>query len=138
MKRPAFLEQRVITPRPRTSHRAVNFVIILAIVALLVILIVRIFAYDVVAGAVLCAILFSGGVVLLAGLFMQARQHKKKLGQMKWEAWLTAVDDRDIGGDLDFKDPAESLYLREKFEAGCSPYEAIAAWRHRQARDRKR
>jgi hypothetical protein len=133
MKRAAFLEQRGIATRPRATHRAVNVVISIAIATLLLRIVFGPLTWSHVGGVAI-------GVLLVAGvlLLLDLRRDKRKLSKMKWEAWLTAVDDRDIGGDLDFRDPAESLFLREKFEAGCSPYQAIAEWRRRKSAGKNR
>jgi hypothetical protein len=83
-----------------------------------------------------CALAFAWGIVMLICLIRGALEHKKTLRLMKWESWLTAVEDRDIGGDIDFSDKSAEYFLREKFESGCTPYEAIAEWRRRKMEDR--
>ena len=74
---------------------------------------------------------------LLAWYLYEARRHKKTIVQMKWGSWLRAVRDRDIGHDVSAKDPVTAMFLREKFEDGCSPYEAISEWRRRKAEERR-
>jgi hypothetical protein len=150
MKRPAFLECAKIrraresaAPRKHSGHRAVNLVIVITIALLLL----SIFVHGTwpEASTAICVLIIAGG----GYLFFDLHQHKKKLKRMKFESWLNAVKERDIGSDIDFERPMlpgpnrprsliAQIFLREQFKAGSSPYEAIAAWRHRKAQDRRR
>ena len=146
MKRPAFLEpsRGRGTGTSRGSHRAVNLVIVLTIALLLLSIFSRGRWSEV--GAAVGTLVAAGG----GYLFFSLHQHKKKLKRMKFDSWLNAVLERDVGHDIEFwrrpvlpgpirpKNPVAEIFLREQFESGSSPYEAIAAWRHRKAQDRRR
>jgi hypothetical protein len=131
MKRPAFLDQsKVSGPGGRAGHRAVNLIIAAAICALWIYIGIALFNFS---PLLLIAILTAGAILSVLVVVIDVRRHRKKLKGMKFGSWLGAVRDRDIGHDVSANDPATTIFLREKFEAGCSPYEALAEWRHRKA-----
>jgi hypothetical protein len=143
MNRPAFLEPHKPRKLSGSRHRAVNLVIVLTITLLLL----SIFAHGTwpESWTAICVLFVAGGGYLAFDL----HQHKKKLKRMKFESWLNAVLELDVGQDIHFwrpvlpgpirpRNPVAEIFLREKFESGSSPYEAIAAWRHRKAQDRRR
>ena len=122
-------------PTSQRSHRAVNLITAAAICALWIYIGIALFNFS---PLLLIGILTAGAVISVVLVLIDIRRHKRKLKKMRFGSWLGAVRDRDIGHDVSANDLGTTIFFREKFEAGCSPYEALAEWRRRKAEHNNR